>query len=105
MATYDTLIDADGQEHQTKALGKGLRTYHPGDRVSPSRSPLTEAEYQEFKEGRWDASTAPVPLQVALGLDDTPLYAQIDAGSIYTGVTAERDHALPLLDHHGRLIS
>lgn len=40
MATYDTFIDpATGEEHQSKAFGKGMKTYRAGhgtDSTGPS---------------------------------------------------------------------
>lgn len=37
MSAYDTFLDpATGEEHQSKAFGRGLRTYRPGDAVARS---------------------------------------------------------------------
>lgn len=110
MSTYDTFVDpVTGDEFQSKAFGKGMRTYRTGDEVTPRRAPLTEAEHAEFAAGRWDPA---VP-----SLDSTSLQAHIAhtddgddryidvAEGFYTGISTTRVPGVPLVDHFGRLVS
>ncbi|MBB5491392.1 hypothetical protein [Nocardiopsis metallicus] len=107
MGTYDTFLDAPkGEEHQSKAFGKGLRTFRPGDAVTPQRAPLSKEDYDACNAGEWNP--------VILGLKSTTLQSRVEhatsekyidvAEGIYTGISSERDMNIPLIDHYGRLI-
>ncbi|OYO00723.1 hypothetical protein CGZ95_08865 [Enemella evansiae] len=107
MSTYDTFLDpATGEKHQSKAFGRGLRTYRPGDTVTPQRSPLSEDEYAEDRAGRWDSAIPGlevVTCQVRIKHADGERYIDV-ADGIFTGISATRDPALPLIDHYGQLV-
>lgn len=44
MSIFDVVV-VDGIKYQTKALGKGHQTVHPGDAVEVEAVAQTEAEY------------------------------------------------------------
>lgn len=107
MSTYDTFLDpTTGEEHQSKAFGRALRTYRPGDTVLAQRSPLSEADYAEDRAGRWDSAIPGLEaasFQARVEHADGERYIDV-ADGIFTGISATRDPALPLIDHYGRSV-
>lgn len=108
MGSYDTLVDpATGEEHQTKALGRAMQTFRAGDVVRPERAPLSEADHEAVRAGRWNpairglsSTSVQLRLQPEGGRE---LYADV-VERMYTGISAERDRSVPLIDHYGRLV-
>ena len=85
MGMFDSLIDANGHEWQTKAFARCLDEYRIGDEI-PADGPAT--------------------YQVEI-LGDRPDY--IDAlatirDGVLEAIPVERDPRLPLLDYSGRVI-
>lgn len=107
MGTYDTFLDPlNGEEYQSKAFGKGLRTYRPGDAVTPQRAPLSKEDYDAQVAGAWNPiipGLEPITLQSCVEHATSETYIDV-AESIYTGISSERDMNVPLIDHYGRLI-
>lgn len=107
MGTYDTFLDPPkGEEHQSKAFGKGLRTYRPGDAVTPQRAPLSKEDYDAYDTGAWNPvipGLEAITLQSRVEHATNEKYIDVAAG-IYTGISSERDMNVPLIDHYGRLI-
>lgn len=107
MGTYDIFLDAPkGEEYQSKAFGKGLRTYRPGDAVTPRRAPLSKEDYDAYNAGEWNPvipGLESITLQSRVEHATSEKYIDIAEG-IYTGISSERDMNVPLIDHYGRLI-
>ena len=55
MGMYDDIF-VNGRHGQTKALGRGLRSYEVGDRVFLCEAPVTEAELDGWYAGTWDGT-------------------------------------------------
>ncbi|USY17926.1 hypothetical protein NE857_21665 [Nocardiopsis exhalans] len=107
MGTYDTFLDPPkGEECQSKAFGKGLRTYRPGDAVTPQRAPLSKEDYDAYNAGAWNPvipGLESITLQSRVEHATNEKYIDVAAG-IYTGISSRRDMDVPLIDHYGRLI-
>ena len=108
MATYDTFLDpASGEEHQSKAFGKGMRTYRAGDTARIQRAPMSAQELAEVRAGTWDpripdSEVATVQVRLVRGGDEQK-YIDIIRG-VFVGIRVERDTCVPLVDHYGRIV-
>lgn len=102
MGTYDTFFDTHGHEHQTKAFGKNLRVYRPGDPVRVRRAPFNGSEFDAWLAGEWDEDPGPGADTCQVQAGDG--YVNIREGH-YVGVTPDRDPNLPLFDYFGRNIT
>lgn len=109
MSTYDTFLDPQtGQAHQSKAFGKRMKAYRPGDTVRPQRAPLSKEDYAAFHPERWEQivdglTSATLQSRIAHADGDEERYIDVSDG-VYTGISAARDPSIPLVDHYGRLV-
>ena len=84
MGMYDSFIDADGNEWQTKAFGLDLAVWRVGDRAPGGEVADYQVEIYDFRRDEvWMESLATI------------------RGGIVTGVRDKRDTALPLMDSWG----
>ena len=55
---YDMFLELDtGDDHQSRAYGKRLWTYQPGDAATPQRAPLSEDDYAGLQAALRDFAT------------------------------------------------
>lgn len=86
MGFFDSLYDANGDEWQTKAYGRGMRRFEIGDKL-PAAPLDHQVEVLGGPRGpRWDQSRDSFATVRNCHLDALPV---------------ERDESLPLLDYTG----
>ena len=84
MGMFDTLLDANGHDWQTKAFDCSLETWRIGDVMPPDDHPAT---YQVRVLGDPDGSFV-------------ESFATVERG-VLVAVPASRNPLLPLIDYHG----
>lgn len=109
MGSYDTFIDGN-MEAQSKAFGKHLRTYHPGDTVVADRAPLSAEELDQWIAGGTYAETPAAGSYQAWALLVEPVAGHDRAyitirDDVFRELTPTRAPELPLLNGIGEVVN
>lgn len=106
MGTFDTFHDPRfAHAFQSKAFGKGMGHFHPGDAVQAQRMLITSRMHRtrllrEVHHGDLQALAIP-------DVDDAPAHERyfIDViGGVFTGISRERRPEVRLVDHDDHVI-
>lgn len=103
MGMFDSFIDTDGNEYQSKAFGKSLTTYSTGDAVLLVRAAVTEEEYDTYLAGEWDGTWDPQPVDYDVQAAGDR-YLRVRNG-LFTGTGVGRDPDVRTFDYYGRDIT